>query len=255
MISNFQPKMFRNYQVSAHSYILYLLIPTPCTCNADSEVCVNLDGNFECACNAGYEAIGETCQDLDECAAGLDNCEADEVCVNTPGSFTCMSHQMNSCELGHVWVGTPTEGACEDQDECATDNGGCFNAECENKIGSFECHCNTGFIDINGVCSDIDECSGDVCQFEGSMDCVNTLGSYQCTCQNGFKQNDDLLTCSDIDECADARIRTGCAENGEVCHNLPGGFECVAPLMGKMLIVVCGSFLLDLVWLDALVQQ
>lgn len=198
------------------------------TCNADSEVCVNLDGNFECACNAGYEAIGETCQDLDECAAGLDNCEADEVCVNTPGSFTCMSHQMNSCELGHVWVGTPTEGACEDQDECATDNGGCFNAECENKIGSFECHCNTGFIDINGVCSDIDECSGDVCQFEGSMDCVNTLGSYQCTCQNGFKQNDDLLTCSDIDECADARIRTGCAENGEVCHNLPGGFECVA---------------------------
>ena len=34
--------------------------------------------------------------DIDECAIGTDNCDANALCINTNGSFTCM------CQLGYA---------------------------------------------------------------------------------------------------------------------------------------------------------
>lgn len=78
------------------------------------------------------------------------------------------------------------------------------NADCINKIGSFECPCLTGFTgDGSGTCSDIDECNdvenADKCDRHAS--CENTVGSFSCECDDGFIG--DGLKCENINECED----------------------------------------------------
>lgn len=47
--------------------------------------------------HAGYEGDGHTCDDIDECAAGLAHC--DQLCLNEPGGFRC------ACDEGYQLVG------------------------------------------------------------------------------------------------------------------------------------------------------
>ncbi|XP_076820951.1 uncharacterized protein LOC143466199 [Clavelina lepadiformis] len=69
----------------------------------------------------------------------------------------------------------------EDVDECANELYDCDrNAACVNIMGSFECSCKSGFIEIG-------------------MKCV---GSFECVCTEGY--TGDLTQCSNIDECATA---------------------------------------------------
>ena len=75
-------------------------------------MCTNTVGNFTCTCLSGYVGDGVTicdgklvvrkvgdawltiilfyCTDIDECASGTDNCDANAVCTNTHGNFTCI---------------------------------------------------------------------------------------------------------------------------------------------------------------------
>lgn len=55
------------------------------TCDAPNAECVM----NQCACAAGYVGDGTICDDIDECADGTDNCDANAMCDNTPGSFDC----------------------------------------------------------------------------------------------------------------------------------------------------------------------
>ncbi|KAG7301287.1 hypothetical protein JYU34_014209 [Plutella xylostella] len=75
--------------------------------------CRNEEGGFTCgACppgfygssgwrGAGEEARREQCVDLDECAEGTANCPRGRLCVNTPGSYTCVP-----CGAGNLYVNT-----------------------------------------------------------------------------------------------------------------------------------------------------
>ena len=97
-----------------------------CDPNAD---CFNIPGSFVCVCRAGFIGDGFTCSpirdpcgpgfvlsgnmcigecryrtfgnfisiiytivtvDVNECASGTDNCDADATCSNIPGSFICV---------------------------------------------------------------------------------------------------------------------------------------------------------------------
>ena len=49
--------------------------------------CENLIGSFNCECPTGYIYANNSCQDIDECALGLDVCES--LCENTIGSYNC----------------------------------------------------------------------------------------------------------------------------------------------------------------------
>ncbi|XP_002135356.3 fibrillin-1 isoform X1 [Drosophila pseudoobscura] len=55
-----------------------------------SHRCENSQGSFKCACPAGYQLDSDlrTCQDVDECSLGKENCLAGS-CVNEPGGFRC----------------------------------------------------------------------------------------------------------------------------------------------------------------------
>ena len=44
--------------------------PNPCDVNA---ACINTDGSFQCACDAGYQGDGTSCTNMDECTNGAPN--------------------------------------------------------------------------------------------------------------------------------------------------------------------------------------
>jgi len=60
-----------------------------CHVNAD---CIEQIGSYSCSCKVGYSGNGENCMDINECELGKDDCNAEaiEICINTPGSFTCV---------------------------------------------------------------------------------------------------------------------------------------------------------------------
>ena len=58
------------------------------TCG-ENATCAIESGVPLCTCNEGYEGGRQTCYDIDECALGTDDCTT--LCVNTPGSFTCVA--------------------------------------------------------------------------------------------------------------------------------------------------------------------
>ncbi|KAI8481558.1 transmembrane receptor protein tyrosine kinase [Branchiostoma belcheri] len=98
-------------------------------CPADTGVCTSG------GCAAGWQ--GDSCQtDIDECTAGIDNCDTQATCTNTDGSFNC------TCNSGYTGDGV----TCSDADECYTNADNCHtHATCSNMEGSFNCSCNPGY--------------------------------------------------------------------------------------------------------------
>ncbi|EDO44398.1 predicted protein [Nematostella vectensis] len=174
--------------------------------------CVNSPGNFSCACHDGYITAGRNgsdfiCDDIDECASGIHQCEEGATCVNTPGNYSCL------CPQGYRsdW------NKCVDIDECKQRM---CEKECVNTEGSYFCFCPPGYqlTDDKRHCQDVDECTaGDVCD----QTCINTNGSYYCECKTGFELLGDRKTCRDLDECA---LNTACCN--QACVNTEGSYNC-----------------------------
>ncbi|XP_078573089.1 uncharacterized protein LOC144859950 [Branchiostoma floridae x Branchiostoma japonicum] len=235
--------------------------PTPChpspvgTCAGDI---TNGTREEVCGCVTGYALQPDnSCQDIDECALGIDQCDEHGDCVNTVGDYNC------SCHTGYQLTNNHGKRHCDDVNECAVDGGGCSDicentdgsyncacpdgynlgadrktcedlnecvlgtddcstqAECNNTIGGFTCHCRDGFEGDGTACGDIDECVQSdtvACQ----VGCRNTLGGYLCTCGTGFFLRSDQVSCQDLDECARS-TDNGCQQR---CTNTVGSFVC-----------------------------
>lgn len=74
-------------------------------------------------------------------------------------------------------------------DECAEGTHSCaVHSTCHNFVGSFACHCATGFrLTPDGRCVDIDECAeknGTLCHAHAW--CRNLAGGYACECAPGW---------------------------------------------------------------------
>ncbi len=188
--------------------------PAPCagdpcgpgTCTADGD-------SYQCACDAGYQSApgegGETCVDVDECAAAADPCAPGGTCDNRDGSYACL------CEPGY------DGDECTDVDECAGDPCG-DSGTCSNEAGGYTCACAGGFRFDDVTCVDVDECAAaqDPCGAGGA--CSNDAGGYTCACDPGLTF--DGVTCVDIDEC-DQAGGDPCAPNG-TCVNGDNAYSC-----------------------------
>uniref|UniRef100_A0A8C1LPZ8 EGF-like domain-containing protein n=1 Tax=Cyprinus carpio TaxID=7962 RepID=A0A8C1LPZ8_CYPCA len=151
------------------------------------------------------------CQDVDECSQGLHTCNADQICYNTRGSYTCQ------CHPGYQKHGEQ----CVDRNECMLSHY-CMH-RCVNTAGSYFCECKDGYqlASNNHSCVDVNECDlTQPCQHQ----CFNLLGSYICQCDQGYELASNSVSCVDIDECAFSSYMCQ-----YVCINSPGGYSCICP--------------------------
>ncbi|KAM4751281.1 adhesion G protein-coupled receptor E5-like [Anableps anableps] len=148
-------------------------------------------------CSDGFQQYGTKCEDVDECKEVPNLCGKNANCMNTNGSYFCQCFSgFHAPNLKRKSNFTAKEGQCIDINECLENNANCGpHAKCSNLIGSYECSCNSGYINTttsNGTehCEDIDECKEaknqdkDICGEKGI--CKNLNGSYLCRCDAGY---------------------------------------------------------------------
>ncbi|KAL4240085.1 Coagulation factor 5/8 C-terminal domain [Mactra antiquata] len=103
------------------------------TCHHGYQMALSSSKTLTCT-ETGYDESIPECIDIDECRDSI--CGKHE-CVNKEGSYWC------KCEPGYHHTNI-SENACQDYNECGTNNGGCEHI-CENTDGSYICLCNTGY--------------------------------------------------------------------------------------------------------------
>ena len=187
---------------------------------ATSEACD--DGNTAagdgcsgtCVVEDGFACTGtpSACADVDECAAGTDDCDENATCTNAAGSFTC------ACNAGFKGDGA----TCTNDDECADGTANCgANATCTDTPGSFTCTCDTGYTGDGVTCTNADECADDTNNCDANATCTDTVGSFVCACNPGF--SGDGVTCTNDDECM---LGIDDCNANATCMDTPGSFTC-----------------------------
>ncbi|OXB64072.1 hypothetical protein ASZ78_001692, partial [Callipepla squamata] len=140
---------------------------------------------YTCECAAGYRGDGRGCQDVDECEEGLGQCGPFSVCLNVPGSYRCECRSgYRPAEDGHGCVLlAPAADPCEEgRHPCAPRD----RARCLPRArGQPACECLPGYAGDGHVCSDVDECTLNLCH--PAATCYNTPGSFSCQCQPGYE--------------------------------------------------------------------
>ena len=202
-----------------------------------SHGCYSAQGRAYCTCPEGLQ-LGEdwrTCHDIDECGLGS-VCDQGQ-CVNTPGSFTCVTKECGpgqeeragecvpaACGEGERRTGDQcvpvcVPETCGGRGQCIV-SGDTFRCDCDQGYTGNTCQCGPGYRHDGDRCVDIDECYEDrPC----SQVCTNTAGSYSCSCGPGYS----LVPgggglCEDLNECA---AQPGPCDQG--CVNSEGGYQCV----------------------------
>ncbi|XP_053754571.1 fibulin-2 [Panthera pardus] len=217
-------------QVASNTILLPQPQPNTCKDNGPcKQVCSVIGDTAMCSCFPGYAimADGVSCEDQDECLMGTHDCSLRQFCVNTLGSFYCVSHTV-LCAEGFI---LNMHRKCVDINECVADLHTCSRGEhCVNTVGSFHCYkaltCEPGYAFQDGEMTNVDECELGKHNCQAGFTCQNTKGSFYCQarprCMDGFLQ-DPEGNCVDINECTS--LSEPCRP-GFSCVNTVGSYTC-----------------------------
>ncbi|CAG0882699.1 unnamed protein product [Darwinula stevensoni] len=188
-----------------------------CRCERENpceQICQDApDSGIQCLCNPGYQLADDriSCLDVDECVVGVDVCGSlGQACMNTPGSYLCLLADGSSVAPQEA-LGLPTP---------SYDDFG----------QNLDCPAGFSYDPNSMTCQDVDECvmrPGQLQVCGSGFQCQNTVGSFSCVlpeeCPEGYVESSLDSSCLDVDEC---REGDGDCEEGEVCRNTLGGYEC-----------------------------
>uniref|UniRef100_A0A8W7JRU8 EGF-like domain-containing protein n=1 Tax=Anopheles albimanus TaxID=7167 RepID=A0A8W7JRU8_ANOAL len=218
------------------------------TCDAQSQVCRNTRGSFQCIdvlvpnidCEAGYQPKNGKCEDINECLELLDVCDRErEHCLNGRGNYTCLPKAVTKCQPGFSYNSSLS--ICEDINECEEDGACDEGYRCLNIRGSYECiapvtnypiaptrkkleQCSPGFRRHNEQCVDIDECAADRNACDSNQVCTNEIGGFRCDCKIGFILDSVTNACVDINEC---QVNAHECLETQRCDNTIGSYTCI----------------------------
>ena len=221
--------------------------------------CSSKTGRAICTCPKGYydfNGDGTECVDLNECKAGLYQCDDDATCFNTQGGYDCVCNPgflydassrdcLDSCLVLLSTTCDAAVGLCtkpNGEAECRCPAGymdvngdgtvcepdlvcmalGCDpHAQCDGTDVTPACVCPSGYTGNGMVCTDVDECALDMDDCDANAACTNTLGGFVCTCTDGYEG--DGKSCSDVNECTAGTH--ACSANAD-CSNTVGDYTC-----------------------------
>ncbi|XP_039616503.1 protein jagged-1-like [Polypterus senegalus] len=147
-------------------------------CHPDS-ICVQRGNISNCECKAGYEGNGKNCTDINECERNNGGCM--NICINTPGSSSCV------CGDGFKEMSGSED--CQDINECENPltNQCDKHAECINTVGSYYCKCNDFYTGNGTHC---EECSCPP-QSNETMNANNSMSWPSCPYTKGYLISDN----------------------------------------------------------------
>lgn len=196
----------------------------------------------QCECKNGftYDESAIACVDIDECATNSNICDPNAECTNKLGGYDChclsgfygngftchpestgetteeplpSSTPSTQCRNGYYF--DESKVACVDIDECTQYPNICgHDAECSNKLGSYDCRCRSGFYRSGSKCYP---------ESESGSTTEESSTSLPSQCRNGYYYDESQQRCVDIDECV--QYSNICGRNFE-CVNRLGGYEC-----------------------------
>lgn len=134
----------------------------PCEVKTDGYLCAAKYGD---ACHELELSEATFFSDSEDCS----DAPCEQVCSGVKGRFIC------SCYRGF-------KPDSRNPRQCKMHCGQKIcPAMCDKNTGE-SCECPFGFLAVNKICEDIDECSMGYCP----QDCQNTFGSFVCSCKEGF---------------------------------------------------------------------
>ncbi|XP_046578388.1 fibroblast growth factor receptor 3-like [Haliotis rubra] len=108
-----------------------------------------------------------------------------------------------------------------DVNECVTGEATCDWGQheiCVDTLGSYECHCATGFDRRGGTCTattaapvDVNQCKVD---HQCDQTCVNYFGSFRCECMVDFLLQADMVTCLPVSSVMGSSTQPPAANTG-----------------------------------------
>ncbi|MDH5676530.1 MAG: hypothetical protein OEZ06_30705 [Myxococcales bacterium] len=180
------------------------------SCTAPAS-CDDSEATPRCVCPDGYldeNGDGSSCTDIDECADGLDDCDAHADCANTDGGFTCTcqapaySGDGKSCSCA--------SGYSLDGDSCKADDGVSCAADADCGNG----HC------VGGTCCQSACDSPGICEKADGASCSDGATCVYADADDGT-DCDDGNACTSADTCASGECAAGAAvecDDGLFCN-------------------------------------
>ncbi|XP_056434446.1 cysteine-rich with EGF-like domain protein 2 isoform X1 [Gadus chalcogrammus] len=185
----------------------------PCHGNGACDGDATRGGDGRCSCNHGYE--GESCLECIDGYFGEVKNDTFTLCSECHASCqSCSGGTNQDCDECKAGWEEDEQDACVDVNECSKDPAPCGEEEyCINNDGSFSCKgcdkvcsgctgagangcrdCAAGYHDVEGTCTDVDECSGGggaaAVWAADHQQCVNTPGAHLCVCAEGHEEGD-----------------------------------------------------------------
>ncbi|CBY33706.1 unnamed protein product [Oikopleura dioica] len=164
--------------------------------------------SFVCTCKTGYSGSGIACTKDPACGV-IDLCDPSALCDD----ITNDNQELYECSCP---PGTEGNGYTECQPSVAICEPSCLNGEIcilAEGVSDGVCTCADGYELINGICTDINECSTIGCT--DNMDCMNLEGSYQCLCASGsapVQLSNGQVSCGNVNECEEENM---CSKNAK----------------------------------------